>query len=73
LPPRDQADVISGFCQQGKHGLCSGWLVVPSYGDLHGHPDISITCRCKQCKHSEVEPNHHLTHPPTKAKPWTSK
>jgi hypothetical protein len=70
LPPRDPADVISGFCTEGKHGKCTGWLVVPSYGDLHDDPDISTHCRCPVCKHPRVDPKRHLTHPPTKAAAW---
>lgn len=62
--------MTSGFCAQGQHGRCSGWLVVPSYGDAHDEADLSVHCRCLVCKHPPVDPKRHLKHPPTKAAAW---
>jgi hypothetical protein len=74
LSPRDYVDSISGMCADGKHGRCTGWMVVPHYGDYHGDPDISIQCTCVACKHPPVDPYRHLTErrSPRKTR-WNSK
>lgn len=63
--------MISGFCEEGKHGRCSGWMVVPAYGEGAEHPDISVRCFCLVCRHPRVERDHHITHPP-RGSTWSS-
>jgi hypothetical protein len=72
MPPEYSGDVISGMCNEGKHGRCSGWMIVPSYRKA-GPPDISIKCRCSHCDHPEVAHDRHLTDPPERSPaPWNS-
>lgn len=66
------ADQTSAMCAEGKHGRCSGWIVVPNHGkDRREMPDISVKCWCGECKHPDVDPRRHLTHPP-KGSAWSS-
>jgi hypothetical protein len=58
--------MISGMCADGKHGRCTGWLVIPNYGDGHGDTEISVRCWCAVCEHPDVDPYRHLTQPPTR-------
>lgn len=62
MPPPE--DSMSGMCAQGKHGRCTGWMVVPNMSWTRRYPpDISVKCRCPVCDHPDVHPHRHLNEP----------
>lgn len=63
-PHKHAAITLSAMCAQGKHGRCGGWLIVPNFTRNAIGRDLSVTCRCPQCKHPDVAPDRHITNPP---------
>jgi hypothetical protein len=66
-------DRISGYCDEGRHHRCTGWMIVTNQNRRGAiSEDASIACGCRVCRHPDVDVNRHLYEPIGKGRSWSS-